>query len=268
MVHCENQEIINRIEPEFRATGRQDTSVWAEARPGFCETLDAEKAISLAKLTGVPLYIVHIANGDTVDVVAKAREDGVDVVGETCPHYLVLDQSAPLGSLGKVNPPLRDESSKDRLWRGINEGTITCIGSDHCSTTRALKKDMWEPFPGMPGLDAFLPVMLSEGVNKGKITLEKLVEVCCYNNAQTFGIYPQKGAIQVGSDADIVIVDLDKKVKLGVTRAHYTYADYTPYEGWGVKGWPILTMLRGNILVENEKMVAMPGIGKYIPRFS
>lgn len=83
----------------------------------------------------------------------------------------------------------------------------------------------------------------------------------------SFGLYPQKGAIQVGSDADIVIVDLDKKVKLGVTRAHYTYADYTPYEGWEVKGWPILTMLRGNILVENEKMVAMPGIGKYIPRF-
>jgi len=266
IVHCENREIIDRIEPVLKATGRQDTAAWAEAHPGFCETLDAEKAISLAKLTATPLYIVHIANADTVDVLAKAKAEGIDVVGETCPHYLTLTQFAPLGPLGKVNPPLRDETSQKRLWQGIREGSISCLGSDHCSTTRKLKKGMWEPIQGMPGLDALLPIMLSEGVNKDKITLEKLVEVCCYNNARTFGIYPKKGIIQVGSDADLVIVDLNKKAKLSVTDAHYTFADYIPYEGWEVMGWPVLTMLRGNILVENGKLLAKPGLGKYIPR--
>jgi len=266
VVHCENREIIDRIEPLLKATGRQDTAVWAEAHPGFCETLDAEKAISLARLTGAPLYIVHIASADTVDVVARAKAEGVDVVGETCPHYLTLTQFAPLGPLGKVNPPLRDEASQERLWQGIREGTISCLGSDHCSTTKELKKDMWQPIQGMPGLDVLLPVMLSEGVNKGRITLEKLVEVCCYNNARTFGIYPKKGVIQVGSDADLVIVDLEKRVKLSAASSHYTFADYTPYEGWEVKGWPVLTMLRGNILVKDGKLLAKPGLGKYLPR--
>ncbi len=265
MVHCENREIIDRIEPSLRATGRQDTAVWAEAHPGFCETVDAEKAISLAKLTGVPLYIVHIASADTVEVLARAKAEGVDVIGETCPHYLTLTQFAPLGPLGKVNPPLGDEASQERLWRGINEGTISCLGSDHCSTTKELKKDMWVPRQGMPGLDALLPIMLSEGVNKDRITLEKLVEVCCENNAKVFGLYPKKGALQVGSDGDIVIVDLDKKAKLGASSAHYTLADYSPYEGWEARGWPVLTMLRGTIIVENGELKARPGLGKYLP---
>ena len=266
IVHCENREIIDRIEPALKATGRQDTAVWAEAHPGFCETLDAEKATSLARITGAPLYIVHIANADTVDLVARAKAEGVDVIGETCPHYLTLTQDAPLGPLGKVNPPLRDETSQVRLWQGINEGTISCLGSDHCSTTRELKKDMWQPMQGMPGMDALLPVMLSEGVNKGRITLEKLVEVCCENNARVFGLYPKKGTLQVGSDADIVIVDLDKKTTFSALNAHYTFADYTPYEGREVRGWPILTMLRGKIIVQGGELKSQPGVGRYLPR--
>jgi len=266
IVHCENREIIDRIEPVLKATGRQDTAVWALAHPGFCETLDAEKAISLARLTGAPLYIVHIASAGTVDVLAKAKAEGIDVIGETCPHYLALTRDAHLGPLGKVNPPLGDKASQERLWQGINEGTISCLGSDHCSTTKELKKDMWAQIQGMPGLDALLPVMLSEGVNRGKITLQKLVEVCCENNARVFGLYPKKGTLQVGSDADIVIVDLDKKARLSISNSHYTLADYTPYEGWEIKGWPVLTMLRGNIIVQGGELKARPGLGKYIPR--
>jgi len=266
IVHAENREIIDRLEPLVRATGRQDLAAWAEAHPGFCETLDAQRAISLARLTKAPLYIVHIANADTVDVVAEAKAQGVDVVGETCPHYLTLTHFMPLGPLGKVQPPQGDEACIERLWQGIKEGTISCLGSDHCSTTKEQKKDMWEAVSGTPGMESFLPIMLSEGVNKGRITLEKLVELCCYNNARTFGIYPKKGTIQVGSDADIVIIDLEKKAKLSAANAHYAVADFTLYEGWEVKGWPVLTMLRGNILVEDGKRVAKDGMGRYIRR--
>jgi dihydropyrimidinase len=108
--------------------------------------------------------------------------------------------------------------------------------------------------------------MLSEGVNKGKITLEKLVEVCCLNNAKISGIYPQKGTLQVGSDADLVILDLDKKIKLSPGKMNYEVADFSPYEDWEIKGWPVLTMLRGRVIVEDGEFVATPGVGRYIPR--
>ena len=242
-------------------------AAWDDARPGFCETLDVQRAISIANLTKAPLYVVHVHHGASVDVIAKAKSEGIDVVAETCLHYLMLDRNHPLGPLGKINPPLTDKASSERLWQGIREGTISCIGTDHCSVTKEMKKEMWKgATPGVPGVENLLPLMLSEGVNKGRITLEKLVEVLCYNNARTFGLFPQKGTIQVGSDADLVIVALDKKAKMTMNRDHGCY-DYILYEGWEVKGWPVFTMLRGNVLVENGKLVTKPGIGKYIPRF-
>lgn len=266
-VHAENIDIIYRIKPQIEASGRQDLAAWDDARPGFCETLDVQRAIAIASLTKAPLYIVHVHHGASVDVIAKAKSEGIDVVAETCPHYLVLNRTAPFGSLGKINPPLTDKASSERLWQGIREGTISCMGSDHCSVTKEMKKGMWNgATPGVPGVASLLPLMLSEGVNKGRITLEKLVEVLCYNNARTFGLFPQKGTIQVGSDADLVIVDLDKKAKMTLNRDLGCY-DYILYEGWEIKGWPVFTMLRGNVLVENGRLVAKPGIGKYIPRF-
>ena len=130
---------------------------------------------------------------------------------------------------------------------------------------REVKQDMWTAPSGMPGMEYFLTLMLSEGVNKCRITLEKLVEVCCYNNARVFGIYPQKGTITVGSDADLVIIDLNKKATLGAKTSHQL-TDYCPYEGWEVRGGPILTMVRGNIIAEGGKLTAQPGVGRYIPR--
>jgi dihydropyrimidinase len=266
MVHAEDIDIIRRVTSIIKATKKEDLEAWDEARPGFCETLDVERAISLARKNNTPLYIVHVSNGASVDVISRAKAEGVDVVGETCPQYLTLTKSSSIGALGKIAPPLRDDASKERLWQGIREGTIECVGSDHCSTTRDLKKSMWEGPPGAPGMGTLLPIMLSEGVNKGKITLEKLVEVCCLNNAKISGIYPQKGTLQVGSDADLVILDLDKKIKLSPGKMNYEVADFSPYEDWEIKGWPVLTMLRGRVIVEDGEFVATPGVGRYIPR--
>jgi dihydropyrimidinase len=241
-------------------------AAWDEARPGFCETLDIKRAASIAAETGCPLYIVHVHHGASVDAIEEAQAAGIDIRAETCPHYLVLDKTADLGPLGKISPPITDKRSGEKLWEGIRKGIISCIGTDHCSSTRDLKKDMWKGSPpGAPSIGCMLPLMLSEGVNRGRITMEKLVEILCYNNAKVFGLYPQKGIIQVGSDADLVIVDLEKKEKLSVNPDHGMY-DYILYDGWEVKGWPILTMSKGIVLVENGTLVAEPGVGKYIPR--
>jgi dihydroorotase-like cyclic amidohydrolase len=126
--------------------------------------------------------------------------------------------------------------------------------------------DLWAAPPGSPGAETLLPIMLSEGVNKKRITLERLVEVLCANNAKVFDIYPQKGALEVGSDADLVLIDLDKTVEMTDANQHYQVSDYTPYEGMEIKGWPVLTMVRGKVVVKDGQIVANPGWGQYIPR--
>jgi D-hydantoinase len=268
MLHAENIEIINKILPAIRATKRQDLSAWAEARPGWCETLDVKRAISLAELTGCPIYFVHIHYPDSVQVIAEAQARGVNVVAETCPQYLILNTNntkvpAPWA---RIAPPIRDEASNRALWKALRDGTITCLGSDHCSVTQAACQDLWTAPQGAPGVESFLPIMLGEGVSKRKITLQKLVEILCYNNAKTFGIYPQKGTIQVGSDADLVIIDMKKKGKISNSALHYKVSAYTNFDGWETTGWPVVTMVRGKVVVENDKMVAKPGWGRYIFR--
>jgi len=132
--------------------------------------------------------------------------------------------------------------------------------------SKEMKKDIWTAAPGFAGMETQLPVLLSEGVNKGRVTLEKLVEVYCYNNARVFGVYPQKGTISVGSDADLTIVDLNKTVKVTTEKLHYWVSDFTIFEGWKLKGWPTHTILRGNVVLEEGEITGKPGIGKYLPR--
>jgi dihydropyrimidinase len=267
LFHCENADIIKQLAPRIRDDEhRQDLAAWTDSRPGWTEALDIERAASIARIVKAPIYIVHLSSAEGVDTVSKARAEGVDIIAETCPPYLTLTKYDPIGVLGKVNPPLRDQVSIERLWEGIRSGLVQCMGTDHASGMRKDKQNIWTGYPGNPCIENYLPIMLSEGVNKGRITLEKLVEVCCANNAKSMGIYPKKGVIQVGSDADLVIVDLNKRVRLGAQSLHQ-FSDYCLYEGWEVKGYPVLTMLRGNIIVENGKLLVNPGVGRYLPRF-
>lgn len=266
MIHAENMDIIHRLKKKLQEQGRNDLAAWTDCRPGWVEALDVERAISIAKVTGCPLYQVHTSAAESVEVIAKAKAEGVDYICETCPPYLTLTKDAPVGIVGKVNPPWKDQKSIDRLWQGMRDRTVDCLGTDCCpNVTREMKqKNIWEGYPGYSCIESYLPIMLSEGVNKNRITLERLVEVACCNNAKAFGIYPKKGAINIGSDADIVIVDLNKKVKLSA-QTHHECQDFSIYEGWEVKGYPVLTMLRGNVVMEDGKVVGKPGIGRYIP---
>jgi dihydropyrimidinase len=266
LIHCENGKVIDRITAGVKKEDRTDIyAQWAGTRPGWAEAIDIDKAAAIAKRLNAPIYIVHTSSADSVRSAARAKADGVDILVETCPSYLTLTQETPLGAIAKVVPPLRDRESIEALWQGIRDGVVDCVGTDNISGLTEKKKDIWSAVSGNPGIEHFLPLMLSEGVNKGRISLQKLVEVCSTNNAKAMGIYPRKGIIQIGSDADLVIVDMNKKARLSAETDHMA-TDYCLWEGWEVQGLPRLTMLRGDVLVEDGILKARPGIGNYLPR--
>ena len=262
MIHAENIEIFFRLKDKFIKEGRKKLT-WHDTRPNFSEEEAMIRCIHFAKVTNCPLYVVHMTIGEGVSLVRQAKADGIDVIAETCPQYLTLTKDEDV-ILRKVNPPVRGKEDNAKLWEGISSGVVTSIGSDHASCARKHKKEFWSAVVGMAGIETLLPVMLSEGVNRGKLSLVKLVEICCANPAKFFGIYPQKGTIEIGSDADIVIVDLQKEMEVRADKLHHI-SDFTPYEGWKIRGWPVLTMVRGKVIAEEGRIVGETGYGKYVP---
>lgn len=271
IVHAEDRGVIDVLTKRLIEQGRKDFPAWNDSRPAFCETAAVISAIFWGKLLNCPLYFEHVTNGQSLDIIKQAKSEGMDVIAETCQQYLTHTSEdkgilSEIPALGHVNPPLRDKESNARLWQGIKDGVIDCIGSDHTGYTLKDKgDDLWKAPPGLGQSGMILPVMFSKGVKKGRISLEKLVEICCFKPAKVWGIYPQKGTIQVGSDADIVIIDPDKKVKVSWKRLH-SICDWSIYEGWEFQGWPVLTILRGEIIAKDGEVVAKPGIGRYLKR--
>jgi dihydroorotase-like cyclic amidohydrolase len=272
--HTENIDIHLMLRDELIAQGRKDYRVWNDSRPPFVEAECMRRAIYLARSAGCPLYIPHITIAEGVDIIAEAAANGVDVIGETCPQYLTHNNDNPSQVIldhpacANVNPPLRDKACNERLWDGLASGVIRCVGSDLAPTTLAMKgENIWEAPMGLGNnSELLLPVLLSEGVNKGRLTLEQVVEVCSRNPARAFGVYPRKGSLAVGADADLVVVDLEKKVKVGVDRLR-SMCDWSIYDGWELQGWPVHTVLRGQVIVENgEPMPRAARQAQYIPR--
>lgn len=272
--HTENIDIHLMLREELMAQGRKDFQVWNESRPPFVEAECMRRAIYLANNANCPLYIPHITIAEGVDILAEARRDGINVVGETCPQYLTHNGEEPAQVLldhpacGCVNPPLRDRQSNERLWEGIELGLIQCVGSDLAPTTLEMKgDDIWNAPMGLGNTsELILPVMLSEGVHKGRIGLEKVVEVCSYNPARVFGVGHRKGGIEVGLDADIVIVDMDRKITVRPDTQR-SMCDWTIYDGWELTGGPTHTILRGEIIVEDgEPRRREAGQASYIAR--
>jgi D-hydantoinase len=270
MVHAENMSIIHNLKGRYIEAGRDDLKAWTDARPDLAEEEATRRAIWYAKQTGSRLYIVHMTIGRGVQWVREAKAQGVDVIAETCPHYLVLTKydHDRVGSLGKVNPPLRDQQSQDLLWQGLRDGDVTCLGSDHSTVVPKAEKlgsSIWDAIPGFPGMGMLLPIMLSEGYHKGRISLEQLVKVLCENNAQVWGVYPRKGVIQVGSDADFALVDLEQE-RVVTPEYMQSGADWGLYDGWNLKGWPTHTIVRGEVVMEHGQIVGSPTHGQYVPR--
>ncbi len=262
-VHTENVEIFEARKREYMKRTTQDFQ-WGDVRDKICEIDSLAHCIHLSAQLQCPLYVVHMTVGEGPGMVAKARGEGVDVIAETCPQYLVLTKNEPYGRiLGKVNPPLRDRWDNQQLWDGLANGSVSVVGSDHAPCKKVHKKEFWSAHVGMAAVETMLPVMLSEGVAKGRLSLQKVVEVCCYNPARIYGLAPRKGMIAVGSDADLVLVDLAKTVTVDHASLH-TSADYCVYDGWKMTGWPVATWLRGTQIVRDGAITAEPGLGRWL----
>ncbi|MBI3076990.1 MAG: amidohydrolase family protein [Deltaproteobacteria bacterium] len=279
-VHCENTELTKIFKERLVREEKQGLRAWAERSPDFLEAEHIMRYAYFARVTRAPFYVLHLSSAEGVEACARLKDSHARIQVETCPHYLALTcEDVPPGLLAKVNPPVRFAQDNERLWEGLRNGTIDCIGSDHVVTSLHEKlvkgdtsdhvtdpaTDIWATGSGFVGLDTLLPVMLSEGVNRRRISLERLVEVCCTNPAKLSGLYPRKGVISLGADADLVILDLEKTVRVSASVLH-SYADFTVFDGRELRGWPVLTMLRGTVIMEDGKVTGRPGAGRYLPR--
>lgn len=267
IVHAEDPETCAREIERVKAEGKDGLEAWSESRPGKSEYESIAKISSWIREYGCTLYLPHIGSSDAVDSIIKERKKGTKIYVETCPHYLT--HSTDFGSIAaKVVPPIRSRADVQRMWQALRNGTVNCIGTDHVANRTDMKKgggDIWSALAGFPGLATMLPVLLGEGVNKGRISIEKVAELCSFNAAQIFGIFPRKGTLAIGSDADIVLVDLKKEQKVSPELLQ-SYSDYTIYDGMTLKGWPVLTMVRGEVVMEDGQVTGKPGHGEYIAR--
>ncbi len=264
LVHCEEPEIGNTLSERFKAEGRDDLIAWEEAHPAVIEGMHIFTAGLIAHQLGSPLYIVHVSSEEGVEAINYLRAKGVKIWAETCPQYLALTKHSHFGVMAKCSPPLRDEADQKSLWKALANGTLQTLGSDQCMITRAAKdKGIWEATPGVGVMGSVLPVMMTDGLNKGKITIEQLVKICSENPAKAFGMYPQKGVLSPGSDADIIIVD--SKKEWVITPDNLKSAlEYCCFEGYKVKGKVVKTFVRGELVAEDGELVANTPNGRYV----
>jgi len=268
-VHAEDEEITKELTQKLKKEGRTDPLAHSESRPNTAEEKAVSRAISLATSTGVHLHIAHLTTKEGVKLTEGAKRNGINLTTETCPHYLFFTKHdlRRLGPYLKVNPPLRQKGDLDALWRGLATGTIDIVTSEHAPGTRDEKevgwKNIWDSWGGVPSIETMIPVLVSEGVHKGRLSLERLCSVMCEKPAKIFGLYPRKGAIAVGSDADLTIIDLKQEKRVRSDLLHYK-CGWTPYEGAIFRGWPTMTTVRGEAVMENGNIVGGSGFGNFI----
>ncbi|HEY3185691.1 MAG TPA: dihydropyrimidinase [Gaiellaceae bacterium] len=275
MVHAENGDAIDVLVKKALAEGHVEPHWHALTRPPETEGEATNRAIQLAHVAGSPLYVVHVSCRESVEPIALAREKGWDVWGETCTQYFFIDytfltQPNFEGAKYVYTPPPRDKANQDVLWNAVRMDVLSAISTDHCAFLwdgqKTLGKDDFSKIPnGGPGIENRLQMIHEFGVRAGRISLNRMVELLCTNPAKLFGLYPKKGTLAVGSDADVVVFDPAKKVTISAS-THHSKVDYNLFERTEVTGSPEVVLLRGNVLVENDQLVAQPGIGKFVAR--
>jgi dihydropyrimidinase/allantoinase len=268
--HTENNDMVNKNIAMLRSEGKTSPLYHGRSRPPVVEIETAAKILLFAEKIGTKVEICHISTPEVVELVNRAKSKGVYVVAETCPHYLFLNENVleKVGVFAKCNPPLRSEEERLKMWEFVRDGSIDIIGSDHAPYTKEEKErgseDIFTPPAGFPGLSTRLPLLFT-AVKEGKIRLDKMVELICENPAKIFGFYPQKGTIAVGSDADFVIFDPDKKDIISKDKMFTKCRDSAlVYDGWEVYGKPEKTIVRGKIVFENGEITVSPGYGEII----
>ena len=287
MAHCENGDVIERLIPEALEAGQTTPEYHALTRPAWGAVEATLHVAAMAEQAGAPVYIVHMNVGGEVDMLKYARERGVKVMGETCPPYLFFtidDLRRPDGAKWICSPPMRTRADNERIWQGLSEGTLQTIGTDHCPfffdgtrpilyegrevaiPGKELGRDDFTKIPnGLPGIQDRMPVLWTRGVREGRITPNQFVAYMSTNPAKIFGLYPRKGALVPGADADIVLWDPEKRIKYGVAMSHQR-TDYNLYEGWELVGYPEKVFLRGRMIVDGPEWKGRAGMGQFLKR--
>ncbi|MCR5665646.1 MAG: amidohydrolase family protein [Eubacterium sp.] len=277
-VHCEDPDMMSEISKGLEMEGTVGANELAKfniSHPGVCEVMDMCKTAYISKETNCPLYVVHISSKDTVEQLEYFKEKGFDVTGETCLHYLMFSvddakayEDSDWNNQAKVNPPIRTREDRSALWRGIQKGIITCVGTDHVNYSAHLNQlgkgnfDLAQPGCG-DGMSLLMTAMFSEGVKKNRISIMDFVKLMSENPAKALSIFPEKGALQVGSDFDAVIFDPNKEWVFDSTKTYSTHVG-SLYEGMKFTGKPMATFVRGNLVAEDGKIVAEKPLGKLV----
>lgn len=270
-IHAENDDLVQGFAAEYLAAGKRGLRYHGEARPPVIEELAVADLLYLAATTDAAVYFVHLSSPRSIEMVRKAASSGIRAVAETCPHFLVLDDSAYLNEDPRpyiMTPPVRSPESQEELWRHLLDGDISTIGSDHVGYTLAQREgveNFTEVAPGIPGVEATLPLMYTYGVVRRGMALEKLVDLLSTTPARLFGLYPRKGSLMVGTDADVTIYDPNAQGVFGTAKMH-SEAGYTPYESLEQIGEVKATICRGEIVCRDGEFVGERGFGKFLHR--
>jgi allantoinase len=268
-VHAEDERTANENLEKLTSSGRKDPMAHVEWKPNIAEERAVRKVVDYARSLQARVHISHMSSAEGVSIVKEAKKARVKVTTETCPHYLTFTRRdmRKQGPYLKMNPSLKGPRDVQALWKGLRDGTVDIVTSEHAPGTREEKEggwsDIWAAWGGVPAIETMLPVMLSEGVNEGRLSLAMVQRVCCENPAKIFGIYPIKGVISRGADADLVLVDLKLKRKVHAAELHYKVG-WTPYEGRILKGWPTVTISKGRVIFEDGQVMGKPGSARFL----
>lgn len=268
LVHAEDYHMCSCGIQSAKEKKMDGLAAWSSSRPVESEVKSIKTVSAIARKFGCTLYFVHIGSRAAIDAIAEEKKNGTKIYVETCPHYLTLSYESQKGYLAKVMPPIRSSNDVESVWNEIQHNRMDTIGTDHVANRLNLKlggQNVWGALAGFPGMGTLLPILLSEGINKGRINLQQLSNMTSLNTARIFGMYPQKGIIQKGSDADMILVDLKKEAQVSAQTID-GFSDYNVYEGWNLKGWPVKTIVRGSLVAEDFKIVGKPGHGKFLSR--
>lgn len=271
-VHATNGDMIDYLVQKHRSEGKLSPLYHYLSQPEVTEAEASERFVDMASYTGCPGYIVHLTCEGALNAVRNATRRNQNIFVETCIQYLIIDASLyerEDGAKWVMSPPLREKKDQATLWAGINQGLVQVVATDHCPfmwEQKLMGKDDFSKIPnGHPAIENRMELLFSEGVSKGKITLNKFVEVSSTNAAKIFGMFPRKGTIAIGSDADIVIIDPNEKHTLSA-KTHHMNVDYSGYEGWECTGKVKTVLLRGEIAIDNNECKVQKGFGKFIKR--
>ena len=268
LVHAEDFEQCGCGIRKSKEENLDGLAVWSKSRPYESESKSIKTISKFARDSNCVLYFAHIGSRRALEQIDEERKNGTKIFVETCPHYLTLSHEKQEGYLAKVMPPIRSKDDVSSVWNAISQNKIDTVGTDHVANQLKLKlggNTVWDALAGFPGIGTLLPLLLSEGVNKNRISISQLANLTSVNTAKIFGMYPVKGSLEPSSDADITLIDLKKEQKV-TSDLFGGFSDYLVYEDWKLKGWPVKTIIRGEVVSEDFQVIGKQGFGKLVPR--